>query len=88
MTIPYNPPPQPQRHLSEVSYADVADNVARLANPVRVNVVAGTPGPAQQALTIVKNVVVIVTCLAVLYTLYAGYSALQELGDTMRQVGL
>jgi hypothetical protein len=79
--VPYNPPPQP-------SYADVADNVARLAHPVRVNVVAGTPGPAQQALTIVKNVVVIVTCLAVLYTLYAGYSALQELGDTMRQVGL
>jgi hypothetical protein len=79
--IPYNPPPQP-------SYADRADQAAQVAHPVRVNVVAGTPGPAQQALTIVKNVVVIVTCLAVLYTLYAGYSALQELGDTMRQVGL
>lgn len=34
----------------------------------------------------IKNIVVIVTCLAVLYTLYVAYSALDSIGDQLSSI--
>jgi hypothetical protein len=41
-----------------------------------------------KAVDVVKNVVVIVTCLAVLYTLWTGYRALAEIGRGLEQIQL
>jgi hypothetical protein len=41
----------------------------------------------ERALDAVKNVVVIVTCLAILYTLYKGYQAVDALGDALSELG-
>jgi hypothetical protein len=46
------------------------------------------PATWERAIDVVKNVVVIVTCLAVLYTLWAGYQALAELGRGLQQIQL
>ena len=41
----------------------------------------------ERALQIVKNVVVIVTCMVILYAIGQGYMVLQDLSDQLRQVG-
>lgn len=41
----------------------------------------------ERALQIVKNVVVIVTCMVILFVIGKGYLMLQDLGDQLRQVG-
>lgn len=41
----------------------------------------------ERALQIVKNVVVIVTCMVILFVIGEAYLMLQDLGDQLRQVG-
>lgn len=77
MSIPYNPPaPRPQ-HAPPV-----------VPSPVRVEVVEDRSNSGRDAWQIITNAIVVITCLAVLYSLYAVYSALSQLGDNLRQVGL
>ncbi len=53
--------------------------------PVTVDVQDGRP-MWQSVLSSIKDVIVIVTCLAILYTMYRGYVALQAVGDALEQM--
>jgi hypothetical protein len=44
--------------------------------------------PYERALDIIKNVVVTVTCLAILYALWTVYSAIAEVSDRLQQLPL
>lgn len=49
--------------------------------------VGGERAPWERALDACKNVIVIVTCLVLLYTIWRGYVAVAALGDALEQVG-
>lgn len=54
--------------------------------PVKVEVVQDGLVPWERALGLIKTVLVIVTCCAILYTLYIGYVALGDLQDGLQEI--
>ena len=54
--------------------------------PVQVEVQQDGLVPWERALTIIKNVLVIITCLVILYIAWRGYVALSALQDGLRDV--
>ncbi len=45
------------------------------------------PGLIERILSVTKNFVVIVTCLAILYTLWRVYGAMAEFGAELQRLG-
>lgn len=54
--------------------------------PVQVEVVEDSLTAWERALDLIKNIVVIVTCLVILYVVYRGYVALSALQDGLEQL--
>lgn len=54
--------------------------------PVQVEVAEDGLVPWERALTIIKNLFVVATCIVILYTAYVAYHALAEVGDSLQQV--
>jgi hypothetical protein len=55
------------------------------SDAVPVEVVEDGLTPWERALNIVKNIIVILTCLAILYTLWRGYVAVAAIGDALQE---
>lgn len=84
------------REASDALAASISQAYLRPAEPGRRradrHVQASTPDPDdalvpwERALDLIKNVMVIVTCAAVLYSLWRAYVAIDALGDALSQL--
>lgn len=54
--------------------------------PVQVEVVEDSLTTWERALDLIKNIVVILTCLVILYVVYRGYVAVSALQDGLEQL--
>jgi hypothetical protein len=57
------------------------------ATPLPVDIGEHAVTMFERILTVVKNIIVIITCAVILFAVYNAYAALQRLGEGLSQIG-